>query len=820
MNRSESELEALVNALSAHYGDDSFAIVNDVVRSAPTLSVAEISATVAGIFGSEPVVLQLPSAPAAEEPELPSQDSELPIPRIDARPPHSKRPHAPPKPSKDRYAPVNPFEALEEGKLIRQQTAPMKSIWETVLSENRASTRPENIDQLEDNDFTLEEHDSNALEDVDPVALAMAENPDFFKPVPTTAEIEASLGLSDAPSSNNASVPAASDAPKAAPTSEAPADVSRLVSHSFFLGGVEDADKSPSTHAQSGALPIKAPTAEPQSAPGNQPAPGSQAFPAPNRTVIDASDLFARHTPAANDEASIDFWLPQPPATEEEARSIYNRLSMAATDSSEGWREKQWSASGDFAIAPSPASIMRMSLNEQPSGPEFSAPSTPAEDFKLDEEALNFLGELFPDFEPSYLADCLRGANNSVATVAEFLLPVEMESIDFGDEEDLSSWFAPGEADHDPDALHPYPMGDDAHPDASAAPQDVEVIEIADDDLPEQDAQFNENYHKLVEIYPWVDRDWILQALLDTDDLEKAADILMRSVAEDRPVLPEDSDAPQDPQSRRGRRGARRGRNAGAGRRVPVNAWDHRFNPADNKASFAGYPSLSGDNFEHYDGRNGPIVIRSDISAVNPRAPAQSRIYNYGSIKPRSSHYANAAATGARAPAPGAIQYVETNLRPHVGTSDSRAPGHWAELMQQANAMFEASGTNKRAAVAAFSRQHGVAGIMAQLREENNNWQRLVQQAGKEFYEDGMKVVDLHGLRLKPASQFVAAILQAHWETGQHYRLLDIITGRGSHSVDGIARIKEDVRRQLKNYNVQWLNEGCVRVLLPKPDYH
>lgn len=824
MSRSESELEALVNAYSAHYGDDSFAIVNDVVRSAPSLPIAEISASVAGIFGGEPIVPHLPGAPASEEPELPQQVSapQKPHPHgKQPRPPHQKRPQAPPKPAVERSPAENPFEALEEGKKGAWKAPPMKSIWETVLSENRAATRPDDHGEPQDNDYTLEEHDPSALEDVDPVALAMAENPDFFKPVPTTAELKLSLALADIPISKVNAGPVASDAPQAVTAPSAPPDVSRLISHSFFLGDEADSEEVLPSRSRVSALPAKAPSTELKltfgSGLGHQLPRPSHASTAPGPSAVLTTDLFARHAHSANDEASIDFWLPQPPSSEEEARAIYSKLAMAATDSSEGWREKQWSASGDFAIAPSPSAILRLSSSGQLPAPNVT-PGNP-EDFKLDEEALNFLGELFPDFEPSYLADCLRGANNAVETVAEFLLPVEMESIDFGDEEDLSSWFAPGESDHDPDALHAYPQGDgDANLDASAAPQDAELL---DDDLPEQDAQFNENYHKLVEIYPWVDRDWILQALLDTDDLEKAADILMRSVAEDRPELPEDPEAPRAqhklPQGRRGGRGPRGRR----GRPVAVhNAWDRRFNPAESKAPLSEFPTLSGEVPEDYDGRHAPIVIRAEVSGVvNPHAPAQSRIYNYGNIKPRSSHYAVAAAAGARAPAP-VIQYVESSIRPHIGSSESRAPGHWAELMQQANSMFEVSGTNKRAAVAAFSRHRGVANIMAQLREENSNWQRLVQQAGKEFYEDGMKVVDLHGLRLKPASQFVASILQAHWETGQHYRLLDIITGRGSHSVDGIARIKEDVRRQLKHYNTQWLNEGCVRVLLPKPDSH
>lgn len=850
MNRSEADLEKLVNAYSAHFGDDSFAIVNDIVRSAEAAPLSEISDLVAVIFGGDPFIPDVEDELAPVEPELPRE------PRQRQKPPHkpnppkqrpNKRPNAPPKPV---VAPVpvphNPPPRVQRQAPV-QKSGEMKSIWETVISETRAPSRPDDGGVPEDNDFTLEQHDVSTLEDVDPVALAMAENPEFFAPVPTSAEFERSLGLSEVALNPEVAVPAPApmvqpqvlEVKPHSPPLE-PTDVSRLVTNSFFyISDEETEDDLPMPFILQPVAPeapetvAKVPSPNPlASLPSFANPPVLRRAPAkadPELAPVNSNlDFFARYMNSSNEEASIDFWLPKPPSSDEEARAIFDRLAQAASDSSEGWRGKQWSASGDFAIAPSPVGILRLSGSSKLANPaaQLESPAENEEDFHIDEEALNFLGELFPDFEPSYLADCLRGANNSVEMVSEFLLPVEMESIDLGEDESFFS--APADADPDQDDhLHIYRPEE-----SSSAPHDEEGDEeYGEDDLPEQDSKFNENYHKLVEIYPWVDRDWIVQALLDTDDLEKAADILMRSVAEDRPVLPEDLDAQiaadldkkfrQERPQRKRVPGGRRGRAIRPIGAAP-HAWDRSFNgmPSQGEAPLNEFPLLSDDHPDYYDGREGPIVIRPEVRAVNPSAPAESRIYKYGTLEGKPpSRYAAAAAAGARAQVQ-QVRYVPTEIRPHIANSESRAAGHWAELMQQASAMFENSTTNKRAAVAAFSsRRHGVAGIMAQLREQNGSWQKMVQDAGREFYEDGMKVVDLHGLRLKPASLFVGSILQAHWESGQHYRLLDIITGRGAHSVDGVARIKEDVRRQLRNYNTQWLNEGCVRVLLPKPDY-
>lgn len=816
MNRSEAELEALVNAFSIHYGDESFAIINDIVRSDPSLPIGEYSETIAAIFGSDPYVPSLPAASEPKEPELPSSPPRptkiVPKPSHPQSQPH-RHPKAPPKPVSAPSSDHNPFEILQERSSAQTKSGPLKSIWKTVLDENRATTHEDVGDKVDDNDYILEPVDIDALEDVDPVALAIAENPEFFKPVPTTSEIERSLGISN--NSADTSQPSSDKHNASGASPNAPSDdlntVSRLVANSFFLNPDDNEDDQ--------ELPL---------------APSVPAQP--------------REDEKKSGAKAIDFWLPQPPATDKEARAIFDQLAKAAIeDSSGGWRGRHWSASGDFAIAPSPANILRQSADSQIKATEDDLNMKNAdngnEEFVLDEEALNFLGELFPDFEPAYLADCLRGANNSVETVAEFLLPVEMEEINRSEEEDVDSWLVPNEGDDvDSEYLRHY-QGEGYHSnaaDASAAPDDEEEYED-EDDLPEKDAQFNENYHKLVEIYPEVDRDWVLQALLDTNDLEKAADILMRSVVEDRPVLPEDLEGDGEPLpgahmrpdklALRGRRGrASNGRRRNQGRYGPApGAWDQAMSSTNGSsdAPLNEFPVLSSDVPEYYDGRGGPIVIRPEVRAVNPKAPANARIYNYSTMTQPKGRFAAAAAAGAHLPQPRAasvesVRYVPTDIRPNSGESDS--DGHWAELIAQANAMYEASTNNKRAAVQAFARHRGPGGsaasIMARLREENNNWQRLVQQSGRQFYADGMTRIDLHGLRLKPASLLVASILQAHWETGQHYRMLEIITGRGAHSVDGVARIKEDVRRQLRNYTTEWINEGCVRVLLPKPDYH
>lgn len=913
MNRSEQELEELIDALSAHYGEDSFAIINDIVRAAFNDPEPDILASVHGIFGGSPYVPAAkedePSHQKPQEPKFvgsPQRKGKVAHLNANAKTGSSTQKKTRAKKTAADSPARNSFEALDADVELKRPIKPIKSIWETVNDENRAATFEDKGEKKDDDDEYIEEEvEMDALEDVDPIALAMEENPDFFKPVPTTAELELSLGIhiSQVPQDEYGDDVEGVDGDQIPDDFEGEENSGQGGNDGEENQNDNDGEKddsSPSYYSrsvrpdwmtQSGAkffvrnhtssqvrsLSSSVEITHPSSvkiARGLTPESTQE-----QDSKTENSEI---STTREADSSTIDYWLPQTPQELEQARQSYERIIEEARASSEGaggakyGKLGSWSSNGDFAIAPAAHNIKMSS-----SGADWKVTEPVEVEFKLDEEALSFLGELFPDFDASYLAECLRGADNSVERVSEFLLPVECEEIEINDGDSwLSIIGALPQRDDVKDNGEQKPTGEDSKnvEDDSKGEEEGESIS----ELPQEDSKFNENYLRLVEIYPMIDRDWILDALLEKNDLERAVDVLMRALTEDGPAMREDEDSDPLPgahmrpgkarpktgqmalkpsaggwnkNGRQNRKGANNRRNMILVPAAPASAWDRPMGqmPASD-APLSEYPLLTSDSSapEYYDGRESPVVLRPKIEATNPNADPERRLYRYSELAsklPKANAFDISGTTvigernvktgvnsgrillnsvlnshdyGISSPSSSSansVSYIPADIRDR-DASGSRVAGNWALLVARANAMFEESTDNKRAAAAAFAKHRGAIGsIMAALRDNNSNWERLMQQAGKEFYEDDMKRVDLHCLRLKPASKFVAAILQAHWENGTEYRVLEIITGRGSHSADGVARIKEDVKRQVRNYRHEWLNDGCVRVLLPKPEY-
>ena len=561
-----------------------------------------------------------------------------------------------------------------------------------------------------------------------------------------------------------------------------------------------------------------------------------------------------------------DFWLPPPPTNEAEAKRILDQLALSSSSQGSVRASAKWSHSGDFAIAPSPSAI-RQSVGVQGSAPGTSAsrsdevtPGNPEDDFKLDTEALDFLGQIFPDFEATYLADCLRGAENDVQRVSEFLLPVEMENIDIGDEEleevyDYSQHiFDRANTNSNPvfefptyllSDKHFYSIPMDSHAASSSASDypsndleapfvmvDDDGVDGEDDDghIPDADVNFNLHFQNLLAAFDGVDPDLVLDALIThNNDVERAGeDIMARLAAGEAEQLPKSGIKPTRPNQRGGRRNNRRGGRQGGRSVVPLdapNAWARPL-PGPAVEPLSGFPELSPEMLARAPKDGSPIVIRPPRQSTVAHVPPQvSHLLPRGTFAPRAAKLPKfPMAPGAMPDELARPQYVPSGRvsAASVAPEQPLSGNSWIDLMTRANKLFEESGHNRNRAIRAYmggGRKNTIQ-IVSSFQSNTEDWIALVEQAARDFYASGVRLLDLHGLRLRPATKFVAAILQAHWEVGTSARVVEIITGRGAHSVDGVARIKEDVRRQIREYPHVWTNPGSVRVLLPKPQPH
>ena len=73
-------------------------------------------------------------------------------------------------------------------------------------------------------------------------------------------------------------------------------------------------------------------------------------------------------------------------------------------------------------------------------------------------------------------------------------------------------------------------------------------------------------------------------------------------------------------------------------------------------------------------------------------------------------------------------------------------------------------------------------------------------------------MLDLHGFTVREALRMVSSFLYVN----RHERSVDIVTGRGRHSKNGIPRIKPAVEGYVRGlgFRIFYLNEGCMRVFL------
>jgi hypothetical protein len=827
MNRTEEELDELIQELGKHHGEDNFAIVKDIVLandSLPELDLFDLIATVLGAsaYVRVPRVLQRPKSGHFESPEVGLGNS--PFPPF----------HAPSSVQKDSPSgSKQPFRSFSRGKNPNKQERdarnhkevkepkPIESIWKTVVKEHHADSFPDKPLTHDPNvDTHFEAFDVEQLEDVDPVALAIQQNPDFFAPVIPMSSYPALFPPDEPLSISSSSLNPSSNALQAQNSSE-PFSASKLASQTLLLGEEEE------TTTEKEEIPAYLLSSVHGAPPKLSSSSSLSASQAPS--VASSSHLMSSGNLKSSAEdaksqissSSIDFYLPAPPATEEEAKHIKDRLNASVRASS------HWGASGDYGIAPSPL-LLRESLNSSMGGSSIERPIevidlTNLPDWKVDQEALDFLGQIFPDFEVKYLIDCLAGANNDIQLVSDFLMPVMMEEIEvdtnFNDAPYDYSQHMYDSTEY-PQYQFPSHMIEDGNMEYVEDVEDGmdETIEISDEDeLPEADAAFNENYHALVEIYPEVDRDWVLDALINTENnLERAADLLMRGLAHDVIDIQDDDGSAQGGKSERGRAG-RRGKNRKQRRIVPLsapNAWARPLT-TESSASLSEYPVLSAYNDMEVDpaALKGPIRIRPpQPSGVRQVASDGPELLPRGGFGPKNARL--------NMPRRVYMRQMEDNVEapryvPNEGRSE---PNSWASMVVQANILFEQSSKGASNAVAAFSRNRaGARYLISALQATNESWIALMEQAGKAFYLSGLAKLDLHSLRLRPASKLVAAILQAHWEHGSSERVLTIISGRGAHSADGISRIKEDVKRQVAEYEHVWVNPGCVRLVLPKP---
>jgi len=850
MNRSAEQLDELIQELSAHHGDDSFAVIDDIVRANISDTDEAIFHIVASILGGVPFVRPVKVLRRPQE----TNSSILSPPTTTHVPSPSNTHLAPDRPIHKAAksvlptdASANPFDVLDKKPKKPITTKPIQSVWKTVVNEHRSDTYEDiPLDPNDESQYGFDEVDINTLEDVDPVAFEMARNPDFFKDVASSEEYQPMLIQQ---TSEMAPVPSAtttSNARKPQLLHSTP----DLVSQTLILDSDDEKDEPSATVSSSLpshdiGLPAWMTSSSANFVVRNQlPSPSSRASIASSSIESSSSHTLPGNTGPSNSSAQIDFWLPHPTSNEEEYRRLQGMLALSASGNSTMRASSNWSASGEYAIAPSPSGLRHSSSVSISRVADVSSPEMidlthlpDEQEFVLDVEALDFLGQVFPDFEASYLADCLRGANNDVECVSEFLMPVEMEEIAIEDES--------GEVPFDEslylrDPSHPYPqyeipshlLKDDEYVylDGPAA-EEAEALDLEDDEaLPEEDAAFTMNYRALVEIYPLVDREWVVDALINTDnDLERAADLLMRGVTPDSIDVSQVGAANVANGEKRPQQSGKRGRNRRAKKVAillpPPNAWARPL-PANSDAPLSEYPVLSNVVPEYYDASNrGPILIRPvpSLPSVGDGSPQLPRnVGSYGDVMkvalPAGMSRERAYGTlilKKMLEDEAALQakYVSVEDREH-------AKGNWALLMARANALFEKTNGGRKSAVATFARHRhaGTVHIISQLQATNESWMKLVEEAGEQFYIARIPTLDLHGLRLRPASKFVAAILQTHWTKGSEQRSLEIITGRGAHSVAGIARIKDDIRRQIRDYYHIWTNPGCVKVLLPVPN--
>lgn len=81
-------------------------------------------------------------------------------------------------------------------------------------------------------------------------------------------------------------------------------------------------------------------------------------------------------------------------------------------------------------------------------------------------------------------------------------------------------------------------------------------------------------------------------------------------------------------------------------------------------------------------------------------------------------------------------------------------------------------------------------------------------------FEDGYLTLDLHNMTIREAIQTTEAFIQKYW--GQ-YEKVRIITGRGLHSKEGVAKVKPAIKNLLLNLNLKHTEiqqGGCFEVTL------
>ncbi|KAF2070514.1 hypothetical protein CYY_008162 [Polysphondylium violaceum] len=116
----------------------------------------------------------------------------------------------------------------------------------------------------------------------------------------------------------------------------------------------------------------------------------------------------------------------------------------------------------------------------------------------------------------------------------------------------------------------------------------------------------------------------------------------------------------------------------------------------------------------------------------------------------------------------------------------------------------------------------------ANLRSQGQKYEELMNQANEmachqiflscnSRVSDTLKI-DLHGLHVNEALEMANQVLSVHTNgeyDGESPSVITFITGRGSHSQGGVARIKPALKSFLKQYNIPYIeNEGLIEVRL------
>ena len=193
-----------------------------------------------------------------------------------------------------------------------------------------------------------------------------------------------------------------------------------------------------------------------------------------------------------------------------------------------------------------------------------------------------------------------------------------------------------------------------------------------------------------------------------------------------------------------------------------------------------------------------------------------------GNLTSRSRKSAATSAESAPGSSPAAPPPSSSSSSPPPPTSgDGEAEAaHWrAEADRQAKLRADCFDRSKKAYAS------GNGALAKELSVQGKEHDRLLKEADKKaadavFKAKNAKVgedeIDLHGLQVKEALERTEARLTQCMEQGKDH--LVIIVGRGSHSVDGIAKIKPAVQNLLKKYAGQFTveldtpNAGCVTV--------